>query len=170
MIPSYSGLLICLWLCRGFCIGWVSGPSPVTWQSTRLSAESCTSVIANPCSNTDLRKSGQKVAWTQKVAKMASGILDCISNSVSSRTREEIVPFYVELVELQHKYCVQFCVPHYKKDIQQLKCVQKRTTNLLKGQKNKSYENRLKELELFDLEKRRVRADLAALYSYLKGG
>lgn len=49
---------------------------------------------------------------------MASGILDCISNSASSRTREEIVPFYVELVELQHKYCVQFCVPHYKKDIQ----------------------------------------------------
>jgi len=73
---------------------------------------------SKPLQQYRLEKEWLESCLTQKVAKMASGILDCISNSVSSRTREEIVPFYVELVELQHKYCVQFCVPHYKKDIQ----------------------------------------------------
>ena len=53
------------------------------------------------------------------------------------------------------EYCVSVWSRHYKKDKELLEKVQRRFTKMIKGMKGKSYEERLRKLNLWSLEERR---------------
>jgi len=102
-------------------------------------------------------------------AQKANCILGCIKRNVASRTREVILPLYFVLVRPHLEYCIQMWSLRYRRDMDLLECIQRRATKMIHRMKHLSYEERLRELRLFRLEKRRLQGDLRAVCQYPKG-
>ncbi len=64
---------------------------------------------------------------------------------------------------------MQFWSPYLAKDIAKLEAVQRRVMKMIPSLRNKSYEERLPRLNLFSLEKRRLRGKLIQCFKILEG-
>jgi len=86
-------------------------------------------------------------------AQKANHILCCIKRNLVSRLKEAMLPLYSVLVVPHLKYCIQMWSPQYRRDMDQLECIQRRDTKMIQCMEHLPYEDRMRELGLFSLEK-----------------
>ena len=58
----------------------------------------------------------------------ANHTLSCVHRCIASRDKEVILPLYATLVRPQLDYCAQFCVPHFRREVDNNERVQRRAT------------------------------------------
>jgi len=92
-------------------------------------------------------------------AQKDNHILGCAKRNVASRSREVILPFCTVQMRPQLEFCVQLWIPQHRKDMDLLEQLQRRATNVIIGIEHISYEERVRELAFFILEKRRLQGE-----------
>ena len=101
--------------------------------------------------------------------KKANQVLGQIYRTMEYKSVENILPLYLSLVRPHLEYCVQAWAPYYTKDIDKLERVQERALRMIPELKHLNYEEKLQNLNLFSLAKRRLRGDLIETFKIFQG-
>jgi hypothetical protein len=113
--------------------------------------------------DTDLKFSKQIAVCV----KNANRVLGFINRHFEYKSRSIILPLYKALVRPHLEYNVQLWSPFLKKDIDKMERIQRRATKMIPELRNKSYEERLKDLDIHSLETRRLSGRLIETYKIL---
>ena len=75
---------------------------------------------------------------------------------MASKLREATLLLYSALVRPHLEYCIQMWSPQYRRDMDLLERIQRKATKKIHGMEHLSYEDKLRELGMFSLEKRKL--------------
>ena len=106
---------------------------------------------------------------TAAASRKANQILEIIKKSYTTRDNFTIPLLYKAMVRPHLEYGNTIWGPYYQSDIKMVESIQRRATKLVSGLKDKSYEERLKELKLPSLVYRRRRGDLIQMFKIMHG-
>ena len=112
------------------------------------------------------------MSWAKQVdscAKKAYRVIGMIKNTFTYINKEMFIVLYQTLVRPHLEYCYQVWNPYLKKDITVLEKVQRRATKIVPELHDLSYEERLRALNLYPLEERRLRGDMITVFKMVKG-
>lgn len=99
----------------------------------------------------------------------ANRLLGMIKRTIVYKESDVMVRLYKSLVRPLVEYCTAAWSPFYQKDKFLIEQVQRRFTRLIPGLEKLEYRERLRRLGLWQLDERRVRADLIVVYKMHHG-
>ena len=101
--------------------------------------------------------------------KKANKMIGIIKHTFTYMDKYMFLKLYKSYVRPHLEYCQQVSNPWLQKDIDALEKVQRRATKLVPGLADLPYEDRLKALDLYSLESRRLRGDMILMFKIMKG-
>ncbi len=108
-------------------------------------------------------------AHCREAANTARCLLFLVRRSFCELSKTAFTPLYCSLVRPHLDYAMETNAPTLRADINQFERVQCLATRLVRGLRHVPYEERLRQLNLFSLERRRLRADLILAFKIFKG-
>lgn len=100
----------------------------------------------------------------QEAANRARAVLGQISRSFHYRDRHVFLRLYIQYVRPHLEYSCSAWSPWTLQDIEVLEAVQKKAIGMISGLTSTDYKDKLKELGMWTLKKRRVKFDLVQMY------
>ena len=105
----------------------------------------------------------------KEVVTKANQCLGMTRRSFSHIDRDIFLLVYKTFIRPKLEYCSNIWSPHLIKDIDLLENVQRRATKMVIGLHALPYEERLRKLDLFSLQHRRIRGDMILVYKMFNG-
>ena len=105
----------------------------------------------------------------EKAARTAQGVLSQILRALSYRDRTVLPKIYAQYVRPHLEFAIQAWAPWQRGDIELLEDVQRRMVRQVTGLQGRTYEEKLGELGMETLEKRRRTQDLVQAHKIIHG-